>query len=162
VDLTTGPIDKNKRYIRVGPLAFDEELLIIMNQGVVIGSVLRRSINAIRIEPRTSFKHPIVGTVVGLVGVAGLLVPNAVRTFGLQDDDWIQPLRILGFVMAVIGLILLLGVVRRRQIPWLVVDTDSGQRCFPLENEVTPQVEQLINDAQNLKLADGYVGFRQV
>jgi len=47
VDLTTGPIDKEKHYVRVGPLAYDEQLLIVMNQGVVIGSVLLQSIKAI-------------------------------------------------------------------------------------------------------------------
>ena len=79
-----------------------------------------------------------------------------------QFPDSLQSLRILGFAAASVGAIFLLGVLRRRQIPWLVVDTDEGERSFPLENEITPEVERFIQDPKSYDPSGQTIAFRQI
>src|SRR4051812_33276703 len=116
----TAALDPTKRYTVVGPLAYDEQLLVVTNQAVVVGSVTRASIRRIRIEPRTSFKHPVVGGVVGLILVAGPLMPRAAERLGLVDEDWLMTVKAVGEFMLVVGILVLVCVLLRRRIPWLV------------------------------------------
>ena len=158
MEFTAGALDPSKRYTVIGPLAYDEKLLVVMNQKVVVGSVPRAAIRRIRIEPRSSFKHPVVGSVIGLIGLAGPLMPSAARSLGAMDYGWLKLLEAAGDLMLVVGILVLVCVMRRREIPWLVVETDGEQRCFPLEKEVTPVVEQLVKTLDTVHSADSGLG----
>ncbi len=160
MEISSPPIELDASYVRVGPLIFNEHILHVVESGVVLGSVRRASMKTIRIEPRTSFKHPVVGTVLGLLGVAGPQLPRAASFLGVKAWEWIESLRIVGFFMLVVGIILLIGVLRRRNIPWVVIDTQNGERCFPLEKEVTPDVEQLVQDLNTVHSAQSNIGAR--
>src|SRR3954469_25311162 len=112
------------RYNVIEPLFYNDEIVGVLDKGYVLGSVRRRSFTAASVQHRTSFKHPVLGTLVGLLM---LVVPGQ----GLAND----PLGLWWFVLGscygwpaslllmFLGAYLRWGVVRRHDEPWIVFVT---------------------------------------
>jgi len=96
----------------------------------ICGAVPRTRLVSFRQEHRTSFKHPIVGLVVGLLMVGASL---AVCLLALASLHFL-----LGSIFTFFfGAYLLWGVVRRHDEPWTVFVLDNDACAFPLKTELT-------------------------
>lgn len=137
----TAAVDPHERYVLLGALAYSERLIVVLEGRDVVGSVPRADIRSIRIELRPSFKHPIVGLILGGLLVA---VPIGLTLMGL----YYNPLLTLSITL--VGFYLMFGAARTRKVPWLIVITNAGERAFMLYAALTPEVEafaQALNES---------------
>lgn len=126
----TAHADPRTQYSRSGPLAWNEtRLLVFAPEG--ISSVVRASIRAMRVEPRSSFKHPIAGII---FGVSFVILPVSTFVgdpFGINLLLWGSAQGVGGAIaLLLLGIYLILGVLRRHDMPWLVVQTESRRASF--------------------------------
>jgi hypothetical protein len=129
----------------VYPLFFDDELVGVLEGKYVLGTVARRSLIAVRTERRSSFKHPAVGAAVGLAMTLVPLQSVAGDPLGLWWLTLGSPLRLVGsFFMFGFGALLLWGVWRRREEPWIVFTTKAGESAYPLEYGLSPQARETV------------------
>jgi hypothetical protein len=149
----TARSDPGAIYKVAKPIFYDERVIGVLEGKYVQGTVGRRSLRAYRVEQRTSFKHPIVGAVLGGVLVGVPLQAVAGDPLGLWWLTLASPMRLAGSVfMAFFGAFLLWGVIRRREQPWLVLTTVSGERAFPLNEELSKLAAEVLDglvDEQN-------------
>jgi hypothetical protein len=122
-------------FVGLGALAYNDRLVVVLQGSTVVGSIPRADIRSIRIEPRLSFKHPIVGLVVG-----SLLSVVPIGTTLM--DLYYNPVLTLSF--SLIGFYLLFAAARARRVPWLVALTSAGERAFMLHGPVTPEVDAFV------------------
>jgi hypothetical protein len=112
----------------------------------VLGSVARTSLTGYRIEQRTSFKHPIVGM---LLGVALIAVPVQSCAGDPLGVSWLTPgsfrVGAASLFMLFCGLFLLWGVIRRRDEPWIVFIASAGERAFRLRADLSPQAAGVLH-----------------
>jgi hypothetical protein len=133
----TGRSDPTAIYTIVRPIFFNDNVIGVLDGRYVQGTIGRRALRAFRVEQRTSFKHPVVGAVLGGVLTVVPLLTLVGDPLGLWWLTLASPLRLVGsFFMLFFGVCLLWGVMRRREQPWLVLTTASGERAFPLNEEL--------------------------
>jgi len=138
-------VDPTARYRVVEPLFFNDDVIGVLDGKYVQGTVGLRSITTYRVERRTSFKHPVVGLLLGLAMVGVPAQAVAGDPLGLWWLTLGRPMRLVGsFFMVCFGLLLLWGVVRRRDEPWVVFVTTTGERAFPLRNELSPRAASVL------------------
>ncbi len=134
------------RYSRIGPVFYSDHVVGVLDGEYVVGSVNRNEITAIRQQTRTSFKHPILGSIFGVFSVAA--------SFLLLRAD-----PIVGVPALFIGLYILWGVVRRRSEPWIVFRLTRYAWAFPLPkplgDEEIAKLAALLPAAEQL-FAPGY------
>jgi hypothetical protein len=132
-------------YRRLGPIIFDHDIIGVTEGKYVLGSVRRKSVTAIRQEKRKSFKHPIAGMVVGLAMALAPLLSVIGSPFGV-GLALTSLSRIAGaFFMFLLGVYLLWGVVTRKDESWIVFIFKSGERAFPIPDELsTNETEKLL------------------
>lgn len=129
--------DPDALYQIVAPIYFNNDVVGVLDGKHSQGRVGRRALMGFRIDRRTSFKHPVIGFVIGFVLVAIPLQALMGDPLGLWWVTLASPLRLVGsFFLFSFGIYLLWGVVSRREMPWLVLITDSGERAFPLRDEM--------------------------
>ncbi len=91
------------------------------------------------------FEHPVVGLLVGLAMVGVPAQAAAGDPLGLWWLTLASLLRLVGsFFTACFGLVLLWGVVRRRDEPWMVFVTTTGERAFPLRGDLAPRAASVL------------------
>ena len=133
------------QYNVVDPLFFNEDVFGVLDGSYILGTMDRDAVKAVRHEERKSFKHPVIG---GLVSAAFVVVPlQSVLgdPLGLWWLTLASPFRLVGsFFLFLFGIILLWGVVRRRDEPWIVFVTKSGERAFPLRRDVSPKAAAVL------------------
>lgn len=140
----TRSVDESKRYTTTGPIFYDGDLIGVLDGVTVMGSMARKEITAVRLERRTSFKHPILGLILG-----GVLMAAGLYWFSLTSGD--------GFVLygclLGCGAYLLQGVVRRREIPWLVLVAGTTEREFPLRQDLPAAVITVIEEVTGRRVS---------
>lgn len=136
----TSTVDPTARFHIAAPLFFNDEIIGVLDGKYVQDSVARTALTGYRIEQRTSFKHPIMGLILGIA-----LIVAPVQSFAGD------PLRLWWFTMGSLhgiagsffmllcGLYLVCAVIRRRDEPWIVLLTTTGERAFRLRDGLTPQ-----------------------
>ena len=129
--------------VRVGQIAFNEMMLFVLEGEYVQGFVYLAEIQRITIQRRKSFRHPIIGFLVGLgcvLGPVSVLLGDPVGLAGLLGAGGG-----CGFLFVLgIGAFTLFEVITSRKVPWLVVTTKDGDRAFLLGEPVTAEQEQLV------------------
>jgi len=129
--------DAKAVYKVAGPIFYDDDVIGVLEGKYVQGTVGRRSLQGFRIDRRTSFEHPVVGWLLGGVLVGVPLQAVAGDPLGLWWLTLASPMRLGASVcMVIFGACLLWGVIRRRDLPWLVLMTRTGERAFPLGEEL--------------------------
>jgi hypothetical protein len=133
----TSASDPSSRYVVIPPFFINNDLIGVLDGKSVLGSVTRRAVTSIRVENRSSFKHPIVGT---LVGAAMVVVSTEYFLPHPEGAWWFALNSPLGSLFLLFcGCFLLWGVLRRRDEPWIVFVTDSGERDFPIKKVMTAE-----------------------
>lgn len=129
---------------RVGPLALNESMLFTLEGDFVQGFVYLDDIRGLCIEQRRSFKHPVIGAIVGTV-LLGLPLLSVVSAFA--DLPWApqsDPLMCSEVFVAALGAYMLWEVLRNRQVPFLVIQTKDEPRVFQLHGHLAPEVKLLV------------------
>lgn len=128
-------------FEKLGQVAYDDDWLLVLDErDNVIQEIPRARIESVKVEMRSSFKHPVIGVILGgiLVGVpasAFLGDPLGVRETILYHLEYLLSAASLFFF----GLFLLFPALASRKIPWLVIGTSYGERAFPLQCEITDE-----------------------
>lgn len=144
MDLTSS-VDSTAQYHVVWPLFFDDDVIGVLDGKYVQGTVARRSVTAFRLERRTSFKHPIIGLLLGLVLVGIPTQALAGDPLGLWWLTLASPMRLAGsFFMVCFGVFLLGSVMRRRDEPWVVFVTSTGEHGFPLRHNLSSEASEAL------------------
>jgi hypothetical protein len=139
----TTSVDSQERYVPLGPIAHSDRLVVVLDGSDVVGSVAIADTLSIRIEQRSSFKHPIIGLVLGAILIAAPV--------GATLSAVIFP-PVLTISLTLIGLYLVIAAARVRKVPWLIALTKTGERAFMLYGTVTPEVEAFVhalNESRN-------------
>lgn len=136
----TNPVDPTARYHVVTPLFFNDDLVGILDGDAVTGTVARAMVLAVRCEPRSSFKHPVAGLLLGVLLVGAAYWPLR----GAPIANWWAILVLSKWLIAslflfVFGAWLLWEVITRRDEPWIVFVTATRERAFPLKTDLKPQ-----------------------
>jgi hypothetical protein len=141
MELTAAKSDSSKQYSVVKPIFINDEVVGVLDETYVLGTVARSRLKAFRTETRTSFKHPIIGAILGTVMV-GVPVQSALGDpLNLWWLTLASPARVAGAVfMLFIGAYLLYGVLRRRDEEWLVLVSEHEERAFPIGGKLAPHV----------------------
>jgi len=132
-------------FSRVGPLAFNESWILVLENNYVAARIDRNDVKALRLERRSSFKHPVLGVAFGIA----MILPAVGYLFDLVYAVSVLP-RMFGKLtigvvfLALGGAYLLYGCLTRRDIPWLLVTTNRGEKAFGLEDRSGPEVEALL------------------
>lgn len=133
MEFVNAPTDFEAEYTRVGPLAWDAKRLLVLNGNDIVGSVVRASIRSVRLKMRSSFQHPIVGVILGVTFVMLGVWPLLGNAFQISTLSHASAFMVWGaMVLAILGAYLIVGVLRRRDLPWLIVQTDVEERAFAL------------------------------
>lgn len=135
--------DPRAKYQMVGPLLVNDDVLGVTDGRYITATIGRHIIVRAGIEQRSSFKHPIAGAVVGTLFVYLSICAIPGNPLG---GDGVLPVRLgaAAIFLAAMGIYLLASVIRRKDVPWLVVETIHGQRAFPLYLPVTQEVIQVL------------------
>lgn len=145
MELTTGT-EHGPGYFRAGPLFYSDELIgVVDGNNNVLGSVPRASVTSVRLEQRTSFKHPLIGFLVGITLIAAPIDALMGYPLGIGRLTF-------GSCAAVgselfFGGYLLVSVVRRRDEPWIVFVLRDMERGFPLK---WPMPQEIVALAQKV------------
>jgi len=145
MELTAGA-QIRQTFVGLGAIAYNDRLVVILQGNTVVGSVPRADIRSIRIEPRLSFKHPIVGLILGSLLTA---IPLSTTLMGLYYNP------VLTLSISLPGFYLLFAAARARRVPWLVVLTSAGERAFMLHGPVTPEVDAFVHALNQLCVESG-------
>jgi hypothetical protein len=142
----TSPSNPNKVYESLGPLFWDKEIVGVTEHNHVLGSVRRSDLTGVRYEVRSSFKHPVFGAVLGTLLLALGIVLATYNPESAFEVIQRYPLRALGTIVGPImfGAYLLWGVVRRRDVPWVVFITGPSEYALPLEAELTSAAKSVL------------------
>ena len=149
------------RYNRFGCFFHDDRIVGVLEADRVLGSVLRAEVTAIRLERRSTFKHPVLGLLLGLLLFLGPVDLMLGDPWGLR---WLA----LGSCTTMIcemmfGTYLLWSVIRRRDETWVVFASASGERAFPLSEQPLPdQIKLLASLCPNADSTQVNVGYCQV
>ena len=105
--------DPDALYQIVAPIYFNNDVVGVLDGKHSQGRVGRRVLTGFRIDRRTSFKHPVIGFVIGFVLV---VIPLQALIGDLLGIWWVtlaSPLRLVGsfFPFFLLGIYLLWGVV---------------------------------------------------
>jgi hypothetical protein len=123
----------------IAPICYDDHVVGVVDGKYLAGAVSRTAVTAIRLERRTSFKHPIVGLIVGIsaMGISFLALAG--------DPTLATPHELVGLLFLFsVGAYLLWGVLRRRDEPWLVFVLGSSERAFPLKDDLSAEASSLL------------------
>src|SRR5690349_3669776 len=102
-------------YQRIGPFIYNDETIGIVEGNYVVERVRRAFITGIDFECRSSFKHPIIGLILGLVLVTVPVQAVMGDPLGLWWLTLASPHRVAGtFFMFLFGIYLIWAVLRRR------------------------------------------------
>jgi hypothetical protein len=136
-------IDPKARYKFIGPLIFDDHIIGVLDGKYPLGSVPRASVTAIRFEERTSFKHPILGLILGLLLVG-------IPTDELTGNHLGIGKLAIGSCTALVcsflfGLYLIIQILRRRNEQWIVFVLGPVERAFPLKQPISNEQIVILN-----------------
>ena len=141
MEVSDTEISADREFTRLGQIAYDDDLLLVLDGGDYVNDrIPRNAIKSARLETRPSFKHPVIGIIMGSV-----LIGVPVSAF-LGDPLGIEGLILCGIeTMIIAGFLVLLGLylyfpaLSNRKIVWLIIDTTHGERTFPLQGEITDE-----------------------
>ena len=139
------PPDQSDQLIRMGPIAFNERLIVVLEGKYVAGRVFRDQVQRLEIQWRSSFKHPFLGIVIGAgccFPLGELIAGDPLELGGLFSMN----VRTLAgsLFLFLCGIYLLFGAIFRRQVPFLVAQTTTGEYAFRLRETITPEIEQFV------------------
>ncbi|MCP4374722.1 MAG: hypothetical protein GY794_00870 [bacterium] len=139
----------DREFTRLGQIAYDDKLILVLDGDYIIERIGRSAITSARIEIRPSFKHPIIGAIVGTMCVA---VPASAILGDPLGIKWMLAYSIFTISSAIflpfMGLLLYFPAICNRKIEWLVFDTTYGygQRAFPLKCEARDEIVEFIEN----------------
>ncbi len=141
----TDSSDPNAVYQVVEPLFFNDDVIGVLDGKHILGRVNRSSVTAFRVEQRSSFKHPVMGFVLGLVMIGIPLLPPAFEPDGLKyftraSKEWL----FVCFFLLCIGGYLIWCAASRRDQPWLVFETGSSEFAYPLRQTLPQRAEEVL------------------
>jgi len=120
--------------------------MLLVLEGNRVRSVIRLGdLKNLRIEMRRSFKHPVVGAIVGAALIAAPISPFLGDPFGLSGVFYGSLIPIGGTLFCLgIGGFTLYEVLRARRVPWLIANTPAGEYSHALDNDLSPEESQLL------------------
>lgn len=150
MELTSARADPAAPYTVVDQIFYDDRVVGVLEHSYVLGTVHRASITAVRFEGRSTFKHPVIGLVLGLA-FAGVPVQSVLGDpLHLWWLTLASPMRVLGSVfMLFVGTYLLWEVIRRRDEPWVVFVLGTTERAFPLARPLSAPALQFLQSFNN-------------
>lgn len=144
MDIIGGGFSRDHDLTVLGPLAYDDEVVLFLEGKYVVNSIARRDIISARVETRPSFKHPIMGFVVGLLFLAGAGLVFFGESMGIEWLELPAAASIAAVFVAIAGLYLVCASFSGGTSLWLIAETPAGQREFPLNGKVTENVEEFV------------------
>jgi len=146
-----GRVRNQVRCLRLGQIALSETMLFVLEGEKIQGFVYLAEILSLHVEPRRTYKHPVLGALIGFamviapVGVIAGDPQNLGKSFG--GDFFL----IWGPLLVAAGLFTFYEAVLSRKVPWLIVETKTTQRAFMFSNPLTtPESDLLTAMAQSL------------
>ncbi|MGC4119190.1 MAG: hypothetical protein QM765_32415 [Myxococcales bacterium] len=128
---------------RIGAVAFEGEQLLVLEGDYILARLDRAEVRSLRVEQRPSFKHPVLGAVLGLA----LLVPGGafVGIAPMAATKGVVYVLVGASISVIAGVSLLWGVITRKDIPFLVAVTERGESIYALDQPVTAELSSALD-----------------
>ena len=139
-----GRVRRQIECLRVGQLALHENMLLVLEGDRVRGVVRLGDLQSVRVEMLRSFKHPVIGAVIGLVMIGApisVLLGDPFFLGGILGGDF---LCFTGGFLLLLGGYTLFEVFRMRKSPWLIAQTPVGEIVLALDRALSPEESSLL------------------
>ncbi len=134
-----------REFARLGQVAYDDDWVLVLDGDTIVHEIPRGTIMSAGVETRSSFKHPVIGMLLG-----GVLVGAPISAFlgdplGIKPVILYDPMHVFmtGFLVF-LGVCLYFPAISNKKIDWLVINTEHGERTFPLKCELEDELAEFL------------------
>jgi hypothetical protein len=139
-----GKVRHQVSCLRLGQIALSDTMLFVLEGEKVQGWVYLADIRRLAIESRRSYKHPIIGSAIGLAFMAAPVSVVLGDPFSIAGYFGGDLFLFTGGFIGLIGAYTFYEAVLSRKVPWLIVDTATAPRALMFTERLTPAQEALI------------------